>query len=40
MLHTLAVANYRSINNLALPLGQTCIRGQGLLDEPPWHWPD
>jgi len=22
------------------PLGQTCIRGQGLLDEPAWHWPD
>lgn len=21
-------------------LGQTCIRGQGMLDEPPWHWPD
>jgi predicted ATPase len=21
-------------------LGQTCIRGQGLLDEPAWHWPD
>ncbi|MGP0174385.1 AAA family ATPase [Pseudomonas sp. NCHU5208] len=22
------------------PLGQTCIRGQGILDEPAWHWPD
>lgn len=22
------------------PLGQTRIRGQGLLDAPPWHWPD
>lgn len=21
-------------------LGQTCIRGQGMLDEPPWNWPD
>jgi predicted ATPase len=21
-------------------LGQTSIRGQGMLDEPPWHWPD
>lgn len=21
-------------------LGQTRIRGQGMLDEPPWHWPD
>ena len=21
-------------------LGKTCIRGQGMLDEPPWHWPD
>ena len=21
-------------------LGQTCIRGQGMLDEPAWHWPD
>lgn len=21
-------------------LGQTQIRGQGLLDKPPWHWPD
>lgn len=21
-------------------LGQTCIRGRGMLDEPPWHWPD
>lgn len=22
------------------PLGQTCIRGQGMLDEPLWRWPD
>lgn len=21
-------------------LGETVIRGQGLLDQPPWHWPD
>jgi len=21
-------------------LGQTCIVGQGMLDEPAWHWPD
>lgn len=21
-------------------LGQTVIQGQGMLDEPPWHWPD
>lgn len=21
-------------------LGQTCIRGQGMLDQPVWHWPD
>jgi hypothetical protein len=21
-------------------LGQTGIVGQGMLDQPPWHWPD
>ena len=21
-------------------LGQTAIQGQGMLDAPPWHWPD
>ena len=21
-------------------LGETNIVGQGMLDEPPWHWPD
>jgi predicted ATPase len=21
-------------------LGQTQVAGQGLLDAPPWHWPD
>ena len=20
--------------------GETVVEGQGLLDEPPWHWPD
>jgi predicted ATPase len=52
MLHTLAVGNYRSINNVVMPLGrlnlivldkslgQTAIQGQGMLDEPARHWPD
>lgn len=32
----------RECNTLELnkQLGQTCIRGQGMPDEPPWHWPD
>ncbi len=29
-----------NILELDKQLGQTCIRGQGMLDEPPWHWPD
>jgi predicted ATPase len=31
----------RDVNaiELAKELGQTAIVGQGLLDEPPWHWP-
>ncbi|WP_263141273.1 AAA family ATPase [Pseudomonas sp. RIT-PI-AD] len=26
--------------HLEKTLGQTAVGGQGLLDEPPWHWPD
>jgi hypothetical protein len=25
---------------LAKQDGQTVVQGQGLLDEPPWQWPD
>lgn len=74
VLQTLAVANYRSIRSLVMPLGplnlitgangsgesnlyralrlladaitltkelgETAIEGQGLLDAPPWKWPE
>jgi hypothetical protein len=26
--------------NLAKEDGQTVVEGQGLLDEPAWHWPE
>ena len=26
--------------HLEKTLGQTQVSGQGMLDEPPWHWPD
>jgi predicted ATPase len=49
MLSTLAVANYRSLRQLVVPLadlivlhkqlGETQIEGQGLLEIPSWKWP-
>lgn len=31
-------------NNHSIPLlkelGETVIKGQGVLDQPPWYWPD
>jgi len=30
----------REVIELEKQLGETVIRGQGLLDQPPWHWPD
>ncbi len=32
-------ADYHGVA-LTKELGETVIKGQGLLDQPPWHWPD
>jgi predicted ATPase len=40
LISTLKESPNCNILELDKQLGQTCIRGQGMLDEPPWHWPD